>query len=171
MGLTLHTAIFDDDGRFRYRLGERELDKRGGIATWIMLNPSIASATVADPTLRRVRYFTVATGHAGFMIVNLCALVATDPKTLVHSADPVGPMNDEAIEKSLAECRREAAIFAGEWLLKHGYFNGDITASVSLGVPTNAKFVTVSVVLTCYGPPLRVDDPAAMADTKKNQPA
>lgn len=58
------------------------------------------------------------------------------------------------VEDLLISLRKDAAALAGEWLVKHGYFNGDINNHVS----ANDNTIIVSVVLTCYGLPLRVDD-------------
>lgn len=74
------SAAISPDGRYRYRLdrwwGEGER------LVWVMLNPSTADATEDDPTIGRVRSFTKREGYAGFTVVNLFSLRATDPRDL-----------------------------------------------------------------------------------------
>ena len=55
------------------------------------------------------------------------------------------------VERLLKACRREAADLAKEWLLKHGYFNGEITSHVSH--LDKEKLCHVKVILTCFGLP------------------
>lgn len=68
----------------RYMLG-RTWSARGRIATWIMLNPSKADERNDDPTLRKVMGFARRQHCAGVIVVNLFALVATDPTVLARS--------------------------------------------------------------------------------------
>lgn len=55
------------------------------------------------------------------------------------------------VEEILVECRNEAGNLAKQWLLKHGYFNGEITSEVFHD--DKAKTVKVVVTLTCFGLP------------------
>lgn len=73
-------ARFSGCGQYRYLLTCRWRD--GAPLVWVMLNPSVADAHNDDPTIRRVRGFTAREGYPGFAVVNLWALVATDPKDL-----------------------------------------------------------------------------------------
>ena len=74
----------------------------------------------------------------------------------------------ELIEKKtqaeLRMCRVEAAIVANEWLLTHGYFNGEFEQSVT--VDNNTKTVDCKVVLTCYGRPDRIDVAAMLNEIR-----
>lgn len=88
---------------YRYELTRRWA--RGPVATWIMLNPSTADATLDDATIRRCRRFTRDWCLGGFVVVNLYALRATDPYALRSARDPVGPENDDAIRDAVVRAR------------------------------------------------------------------
>jgi hypothetical protein len=75
--------------------------QRGTIAVWIMLNPSTADARMDDPTIRKVTGFTRRLGHSGFIVVNLFAYRATDPKKLREIGDPVGRQNANMLRAAL----------------------------------------------------------------------
>lgn len=64
---------------------------------FVMLNPSTATETIDDPTIRRCVGYAKTWGHDGVDIVNLFACRSTDPKAIPTFADPVGPLNDETI--------------------------------------------------------------------------
>lgn len=86
-------AVISDCGRYRYRLGRTWDDALPG-ATFIMLNPSTADASVDDPTIRRCIGYARTWGCGALTVVNLYAWRATDPRELWKTADPVGPEND-----------------------------------------------------------------------------
>jgi hypothetical protein len=94
-------AVFSEDRAYRYRL-TRTWGSSGTHVTWIMLNPSTASAMEDDPTIRRCTSFTKAWGFDGLIVVNLFALRATDPRGLaLPGRDPVGPGNDRFIREAI----------------------------------------------------------------------
>lgn len=97
------TARLSEDGVYRYELTRRW--GGGPMATWIMLNPSTADATLDDQTIRRCRGFSKTWGMGGLLVVNLFALRATDPRALRTAADPVGPENDDAIHDAVVRSR------------------------------------------------------------------
>lgn len=58
-----------------------------------MLNPSIASHLISDPTAKRGVGFAKREGFDGLLIGNPYAFRATKPKDLFKAIDPIGPEN------------------------------------------------------------------------------
>jgi len=101
----LATATFDKSRDYRYRLS-RVWDDSLPRIVWCMLNPSMATASVTDPTLARTVRFSRLWGAGAVEIVNLFAWRTPDPAELrVESIDPVGPRNDEAILEAVGPTR------------------------------------------------------------------
>lgn len=98
-------ADFSPNRSYRYRLW-RTWDPSLPIFAWCMCNPSIADEDDLDPTLRKVLGFTQRFGGGGFIVVNLFALVSTDPKGLATARYPVGPENDRAILSAWLDASR-----------------------------------------------------------------
>ncbi len=71
---------------------------------WIGLNPSTADEQQLDPTLRRIRRFSADWGYTAFVMTNLFAFRATDPRVMKRAADPVGPQNDEQLMLTAKRC-------------------------------------------------------------------
>ena len=65
--------------------------------TFVMLNPSTAGARADDATIRRCRGFAEREGCTSIEVVNLFALVSTDPQGLLTDPDPVGFACDQVI--------------------------------------------------------------------------
>ncbi len=107
-----HGATFSPDGVFRFRL-HRVWQPRLEQLTWLMLNPSTADAALDDPTIRRCWSFSAAWGYGGFVVGNLFAFRATDPKDIKRrwlAHEPVrGADNDYFLEKM---CRDRAVVVA-----------------------------------------------------------
>jgi len=78
---------------YRYTLS-RTWDPYGTRAVFICLNPSTATATVDDPTIRKCVKFARRWGHGSFHMLNVFAWRSTDPHVLPDVADPIGPSND-----------------------------------------------------------------------------
>lgn len=74
---------------------------------WIGLNPSTADENQLDPTLRRIASFTRKFGANSFVMLNLFAFRATDPRDMKMEDDPVGDLNDMAI---CGECQKASKI-------------------------------------------------------------
>lgn len=106
-GLAAGTATISDDGRYRYRLTRRWADRgaAGDGLLWVMLNPSTADADRNDATLRRCLGFSRDWGFASLTVVNLYALISTDPAGLWKAEDPVGPDNDAMIALAAQEAQ------------------------------------------------------------------
>ena len=101
----MNTCVFSQCRRYRYTLDHDESElpspSRDYVA-WIGLNPSVADEQKLDPTLRRILAFTERLGFQRFVMLNLFALVSTDPRAMRTHADPVGPLNNEQILNACA---------------------------------------------------------------------
>jgi len=94
-----HGAVFD--GPYRYLLW-RTLSPliNSGTILFVMLNPSTATATDDDPTIRRVKSFANLWGYRTLEVVNAFAIRSTDPVGLLSVEDPVGLDNDDHIREA-----------------------------------------------------------------------
>lgn len=119
-------ATFSPDRRYRYTLWRAW--GPGPRALFCMLNPSTATETVLDPTLRRCLRYARDWGFHGFEVVNLFALRSTDPARLCEDADPVGPGNDVAIVEA---ARRAGGFVVCGWGV-HGGLRGRDAAVLEL---------------------------------------
>jgi hypothetical protein len=91
------TATFSDCGLFRYDLTRRW--RSGETVVWLMLNPSTATAETDDATIRKCIEFSRRFGFGGLVILNLFAFRSRHPSVMRSAADPIGPLNDEFIER------------------------------------------------------------------------
>jgi len=160
--LTPSEAVFDPSRTYRYRL-TRTWNQEWPPVTWIMLNPSTASATTDDATIRRCTTFARTWNGGGITVVNLFAYRATNPSALQLAADPVGDLNDRYIIQA-AQC---AAVTVAAWGA-HGALSGRggavarmlLAAGVQLsclgttrdGHPRHPLYVPGSVPLTPWTP-------------------
>jgi hypothetical protein len=100
------SAVFSPCGTYRYTL-ERELShslfNNRGLIVWVALNPSVATETVNDNTIRREIGFSERWGYSRMRKLNLFALRSTDPQALIGHPDPVGPENDRHIVEGVAD--------------------------------------------------------------------
>lgn len=103
--------MFSQDQAYRYTL-ERTWDADLPVACFVMLNPSTATESVLDPTVRRCLGFAREWGCGSLLVLNAFALRSTDPKVLYGHFDPVGCDNDEVIRRTLAERRPWVVIAA-----------------------------------------------------------
>jgi hypothetical protein len=90
------SAVFSDDELYRYELRPKPWSD-GWLFGIMMLNPSVASHEVKDPTITRVIGFAKREGAGGLVVVNANAWRATDPDELLTAADPIGPENDRYV--------------------------------------------------------------------------
>ena len=95
------TARFSEDGRYRYTL-RRWWHGGGRTAVFVGLNPSKAGADRDDLTIRKCIGFATTWGCSEIFMLNLFALIATDPEELFSSLDPSGPENKYWIDQTFA---------------------------------------------------------------------
>ena len=81
---------------YRYTL-ERNWEEGSGMVNFIGLNPSTATDTEDDPTIRRCTSIAKNLGFEGFYMTNLFAARSTDSKNLLNIADPIGKTNNELL--------------------------------------------------------------------------
>jgi hypothetical protein len=96
-------AVFDRERAYRYLLIRQW--GPGPVAVVAMLNPSVATATEDDQTIRRCLYFARRAGCGALVVVNLFALRSTDPQLLLNHPDPVGELNDQVLAAAAALVR------------------------------------------------------------------
>jgi hypothetical protein len=97
-------CVFSSDRRYRYLLKHSCSPLFAPkFCTWIGTNPSFAWEHGLDPTLRRVRAFSLSWGYTGFLMTNVFAFVSRDPRGLYAVEDPLGPENDRFILEAIQE--------------------------------------------------------------------
>jgi len=106
-------ALLSDCGKFRYWLS-RIWDREKPSVCFVMLNPSAATATQDDPTIRRCFGFAIRLGCGQLMVCNLFAYRATNPHDLRRAGYPVGPENDDWIRQCVAGRRMTIAAWGAQ---------------------------------------------------------
>jgi hypothetical protein len=76
-------------------LGAKTADE---VVVWVMLNPSTATETRLDPTLKRCAEFTKAAGGKAMIVANRFAFRSPYPGDLKRAADPIGPHNPAILD-------------------------------------------------------------------------
>lgn len=143
-------AVFVGD--YRYLLW-RTWDAALPRLLWVMLNPSTADETKNDPTITRCIGFSRRWDYGGLEVVNLFALRTTDPSTLRHAAEPVGPENDCYIAE--AAIRANGIVVA--WGEHGGYMGRDRAVLELLGRTTDRQLYCLGTVRNgCPCHPLRL---------------
>lgn len=91
-------AVFSVDEQHRYGLG-REWDSLLPSKTLVVigLNPSTATEKEDDPTVTRCIHFAKRWECNRFIMLNIFAFRATDPKDMKAAKDPIGPLNDKIL--------------------------------------------------------------------------
>lgn len=97
------TAAFSPCRIWRYTLHRQWKDGEG--IGFLMFNPSTADEMINDPTIRKCIGFAKRWGYGRLVILNLFAIRGTDPRIVRRVSDPVGPLNDYHILKSVTGCR------------------------------------------------------------------
>ena len=105
-------CTFSSDRVHRYTLLHTMRGGKSRIA-WVGLNPSTADESQLDPTLRRIRGFSLRDGFDQFMMLNVFGLRSTNPKGLLEHSDPIGPRNLIEIEEAIQDCPVVVAAWGG----------------------------------------------------------
>ncbi len=113
MGNRIDSALFSVCGEYRYELS-RFLGP-GPTVTFLMLNPSIADATVNDHTVRKCMGFARAWQCGRLLVVNLFAFRATAPRDLLRAQDPVGPRNPAAVHRAMRSAEQSGGLVVCAW--------------------------------------------------------
>ena len=109
-----HGAFLDrvDRLQHRYLLWRFDCENPKCTMTWIMLNPSIANEAQDDHTIKKCRGFAKKYHCDGIVVVNLCSVVATDPKNLRFQKPSIlYGKNYEFLEFAI----KQAGIIVGGW--------------------------------------------------------
>lgn len=93
---------------YRYRL-ERSAPPEaedGPVLGFIMVNPSTADESTDDQTVRMVRLFGSRHGYGRILVGNIFAYRSKDIRILNDVLDPVGPENDDHLDRIMREADR-----------------------------------------------------------------
>ncbi len=101
-------AEFSKCGTWRYRLeraiaGDLFAGRHADALAFLMFNPSSATATRLDPTVRRCIGYAKREGYGRLIVGNLFAARATEPRDMLKMADPIGPGNVGALRRIMGE--------------------------------------------------------------------
>lgn len=94
-------AIFEDEENQLYRYF---LSRQWGVfppLIVVMLNPSTADAFKNDPTVQIIEKLANAMGFSGYIVLNMAAFRATEPKDMLNQADPIGAHNKQVIASTI----------------------------------------------------------------------
>lgn len=130
-------AVYSRCQRYRYRL-ERILGP-GPAMGIVMINPSLATEALDDPTIDRVQALCQRFGFGRAIIGNLFAWRTSDVAELARVDDPVGPENDA----HLASLAQDADMIVVAW-----------GASAKLPRRHAGRWRDVAVLLGASGKPL-----------------
>jgi hypothetical protein len=130
------SAIFSEDRIYRYALWREwpmlDGEERQGsgceraYALFIGLNPSTADEVKDDPTIRRCKAFAKSWGYGHMCMTNLFAFRATNPNEMIAAVDPIGPDNDEWLNR----LAKDAWVLVAAWG-EHGKHRGRATEIVA----------------------------------------
>lgn len=92
-------AIFDRSRTYRYVLW-RAWKKNPKMLMFIGLNPSTANENKNDNTITKLVKITQNNGYDGFWMLNLFALISTDPNNLLNQCiSTIGSKNDQFLRR------------------------------------------------------------------------
>ena len=103
-------AVFSKCKKYRYALW-RTWDSTRPYAMFIGLNPTAADAVSNNPTINRCIGFAKSWGYGGLCLTNLFAYLSAQPTGLRAAKDPIGPDNDQWLER----LAKDAGIIIAAW--------------------------------------------------------
>ena len=113
-------CAFSPCRRYRYVWETDVLPEVGkGLCAFVGLNPSTADESGPDPTVRRCMNYAARWGYGRFVMLNLFAFRATDPRVMLAETNPVGEENDSF----LFGCGLDADLVVAAWG-NHGLHRG-----------------------------------------------
>jgi hypothetical protein len=104
-------AVFSQDRKYRYILS-RDWSYGDNVVTWIMLNPSTGDEETLERTTAGCLKRSQMWGYSGMVILNLFALITSDPNKLKSSRNAIGDFNDAFILGTLARLDEGSTIIA-----------------------------------------------------------
>jgi len=99
-------AEFSECERYRYVLTREWGAPPGSSIAFVGLNPSTADKEHDDPTVKKCWTWAADWGYSSFVMLNVYAYRATNPKCLRTIADPTGVRNDEFLSKYASSAGR-----------------------------------------------------------------
>ena len=107
-------ALFSECRRYRYRLW-RIWDDALLPLCFIGLNPSIADEMQSDPTITRLLQRARCWGYGGIQVVNVYALVSTDPRRLWRDVYPIGEHGPHRTNIEITIAARSSGLVLCGW--------------------------------------------------------
>lgn len=123
-GGVVKAAVISDCTLYRYLL-IRAWDLTLPLLVFVMLNPSTATASLDDPTIRRCMGFARRDGYGGIIVVNLFAFRSPSPEAMKASQDPVGPLNADILDRTFAYAVSVGADVIAGWGVHGEYRDQD----------------------------------------------
>ena len=99
----ISSAIFSDCQKYRFELHRRWDNESDKSIMFLMMNPSVATEFIDDPTVKKCRKYATTWGYNHLIVTNVMAYRATNPKELLQVYDPVGKDNLKHIKILLEE--------------------------------------------------------------------
>lgn len=108
------TALFSADLRYRYYL-TRDLPGGAAPVHFAMLNPSTATATEDDRTIRRCLGYARDLDASSLHVWNLFAWRTTHPELMPSDETAIGPENESVIAAAVAAVQTSGATLIAAW--------------------------------------------------------
>lgn len=107
------SALLSECGQYRYEL-RRTWDTAKTTVLFIGLNPSVADAEIDDNTIRVLCGYAERWGYGGLVVANLFAYRSTDRGALVKVSDPIGPENNQHLQRLVSEVETVVCVWGGD---------------------------------------------------------